>query len=123
MLYKLLTALVGINLSVSATHIKAEKIEEGVYQINAKRHPVNRNAAEHPSLESGHPRVGNWSDSEYWNHVVKLPISNSEIDNYMYVVECVIGDYEAHLSANEWSLCVFDSTTSVSSVWSSAFDH
>ena len=73
--------------------------------------------SDHPNLESVHPRVGNWSDAEYWNHISKLPITNSHIDNYMYTVDCIIGDYEEKIKNWDWSLCIFDSTTSISSVF------
>ena len=67
--------------------------------------------------------MGNWSDAEYWNHVSKLPITSSPIDNYMYVVDCVIGDYVAHTDHDDWSLCVFDSTTSISSIFGEELEY
>ena len=80
--------------------------------------PKSLEGGEHPNLESVHPRVGNWSDAEYWNHISKLPIDNSQLDNYLYTVECLIGDYKKLAILQTWSLCIFDSTTSISSVFS-----
>ena len=60
---------------ILGSNIKAEVLEPGVFQIDLRRHPIPH----HYSLASAHPRVGNWSDTEYWNHVSKLPIKNSNL--------------------------------------------
>ena len=41
-------------------------------------------------LESVHPRVGNWSEAELWDQVVKNPTNT--LSDFMYTMDCIIGN-------------------------------
>lgn len=105
MLRKILCALIA---RVLAEKPPVEEIEPGVFHIPLEKVFFD----EHPQLEAAHPRVGNWSDSELWNQEVKLPIRNSDLSNYMYVMDCTIGSGDQ--TSNK---CILDSTTSLSSTF------
>ena len=95
--------------------MKIEQLEPGVFHVPLQRYYAQGDEiVEHPNLQSEHPRVGNWSDAEYWNHIVKEPITSSNLGNYMYTMECKLGDTTIN---EDPSLCVVDSTTSISSIF------
>ena len=70
----------------------AEIIEPGVFRIPLKRKMVEMGKMpdDHPPrLESGDPRVGNWSDAEMWDGLVKG--ETNTLDNVMYTMDCILG--------------------------------
>ena len=72
----------------------AETIEPGVFRVPLKRVSKSKmTALEHddhpPSLESGHPRVGNWSDAEMWDMLVKE--ETNPLGSWMYTMNCMLG--------------------------------
>ena len=95
-----------------------KEISPGVFSIPLeKRYTGSR----HPHLEHGSPLVGNWEEAEMWNYEVKEPISN--IDNYMYVIDCSIGDVGSSAGAgySNHFKCLFDTTTSYSSSFAQTY--
>ena len=69
---------------------------------------------DHPDLKAEHPRVGNWSETQMWDHQVKEPIKSSSLGNYLYVMECKIG---SETDGHQLNNCVFDASTSISTAW------
>ena len=70
----------------------SETIEPGVIRVPLKRKHVEMGSLPDdgpPRLESGHPRVGNWSDAEMWDGLVKE--ETNTLDNIMYTMDCMIG--------------------------------
>lgn len=94
----------------------AEIIEPGVFRVPLKRNKVEmgKTQDEHPPrLESGHPRVGNWSDAEMWDGLVKG--ETNTLDNIMYTMDCMIGTPSSG-TAPVYQ-CIVDSSTSISSAF------
>ena len=88
-------------------------IEPGVFRV-----PIKKKAApeqDHPPrLESGHPRVGNWSDAEMWDMLVKE--ETNTLANWMYTMDCMIGTPTNGNTATVQQ-CIIDSTTPMSSTF------
>ena len=70
-----------------------------------------------PRLESGHPRVGNWSDAEMWDGLVKE--ETNTLDNIMYTMDCMLGTPSS--GSAEVQQCIVDSSTSLSSTFAFGF--
>ena len=95
----------------------AKKEAPGVYTFELKKVYQHEEGVflEHPPLEAGHPRVGNWSEAEMWDQEVKNPVTS--LGGFMYAMDCKIGTpYEGHVATK--LNCIFDSTTSISSTMS-----
>mmetsp|Transcript_43410 Transcript_43410/g.57475 ORF Transcript_43410/g.57475 Transcript_43410/m.57475 type:complete len:92 (+) Transcript_43410:18-293(+) len=91
MISKLLPALAALASTSSADmKMKMEQLEPGVFHIPLKKHYM-LDEDSHRSLSSNHPVVGDWASAEYWNHIVKEPITSEHLGNYMYTVECRLG--------------------------------
>lgn len=107
-------------LVLSAEAMK--EVRPGVFSIPLEKvyKPVNRHQN---NLEQGHPVVGDWEEAEMWNMEVKEPVMN--LDNYMYAIDCSIGGNNStltpHATYTNQFKCVFDTTTSVSSTFSTSF--
>ena len=106
-------------LVLSAEAMK--EVRPGVFSIPLEKvyKPVDRHQN---NLEQGHPVVGNWEEAEMWNMEVKEPVMN--LDNYMYAIDCSIGGNNSTLTGATYTnqfKCVFDTTTSISSTFSTSF--
>ena len=80
-----LAAATSLISSVQATEMK--EVEPGVYSMKLKK---KYTGMRQPHLEHGSPRVGSWEEAEEWNYEVKEPIS--QLDSYLYTIDCEIGD-------------------------------
>ena len=97
-----------------------KEIKPGVFSIPAKKRYTKER---HPHLEHGSPLVGDWAEAEMWNYEVKEPVYN--LDNYLYAVDCEIGDAGAVPSGVSYTnsfKCIFDTNTSHSSALSSSMN-
>ena len=94
----------------------SEKIEPGVIRVPLKRKHVEMGSLPDdgpPRLESGHPRVGNWSDAEMWDGLVKE--ETNSLDNIMYTMDCMLGTPSSGSAPVQQ--CIVDTTTSLSSTF------
>ena len=97
----------------------AEEVKPGVFRIPLKKRFVD--LGEHPSLQSMHPRVGNWSDAEMWDQQVKSPLNS--LSQYMYTMDCTLGSLESVTDEPQSFQCLIDTTTSISSTLGSIMQH
>ena len=98
----------------------SETIEPGVIRVPLKRKHVEMGSLPDdgpPRLESGHPRVGNWSDAEMWDGLVKE--ETNTLDNIMYTMDCMIGTPSSGSAAVQQY--IVDTSTSLSSTFAFGF--
>ena len=108
------------DVQIASIEPKSETLEPGVIRIPLKRKHVEMGRMPDdgpPRLESGHPRVGNWSDAEMWDGLVKE--ETNTLDNIMYTMDCMLGTPSS--GSAEVQQCIVDSSTSLSSTFAFGF--
>ena len=68
------TALVSLLFASTVLSMKAEQVRPGVYKFPLDKHFAHPEAQAHKKLRAEHPRVGNWTESEMWENLAKMPV-------------------------------------------------